>query len=340
MQTQLLIDAIVQQTTVFIASVATAGGVRAPLAHIANEVFLQLSEELQQRGVRKKVIADMFGMALRTYHRRVRELGQSRTDAGKTLWEVVLAFLREAEPVPLGMALERFRHDDPEVVTGILNDLTNSGLAYRSGKGAEAIYRLAPAADFALAEGNRQSDAVDQLVWLAAYREGPLSTEAIAAHCRLDTAACQAAVDRLLEQDRLRPAGAGEPVTYVADHFEVPLGTSHGWEAAVLDHFTAMVTAVTTKLTAGASRSRDADTTGGSTWSLDVFDGHPLEAEALGTLARVRQSMEELRARVDAYNTRHSIDAKQRMRVVFYMGQYVRLDDRAESEREASDELD
>src|SRR5262245_33808399 len=60
--THLLIDSIVQQTMVFIAQLATAGGVRAPLAHVADQVFLDLTRELQNQGVTKKVIADMFGM--------------------------------------------------------------------------------------------------------------------------------------------------------------------------------------------------------------------------------------------------------------------------------------
>jgi hypothetical protein len=38
----LLIDAIVRQTTVLIAQLATAAGVRAPLAHTANQVFVDL----------------------------------------------------------------------------------------------------------------------------------------------------------------------------------------------------------------------------------------------------------------------------------------------------------
>jgi hypothetical protein len=38
MRTHLLIDAIVRQTTVLIAQLATAGGFRAPLAHIAEQV--------------------------------------------------------------------------------------------------------------------------------------------------------------------------------------------------------------------------------------------------------------------------------------------------------------
>src|SRR5690606_40872132 len=74
---------------VFIAQLATSGGVRAPLAQVANQVFLNLSNELQSQGVSKKVIADMFGMALRTYHRKVRSCRESQTEAGRTIWEAV-----------------------------------------------------------------------------------------------------------------------------------------------------------------------------------------------------------------------------------------------------------
>ena len=91
MNTQMLIETVVQQTMVFIAQIATAGGVRAPLAQVANQVFLELTNELGNQGVTKKVIADMFGMALRTYHRKVRELSAGRTDGGGTLWASVLA---------------------------------------------------------------------------------------------------------------------------------------------------------------------------------------------------------------------------------------------------------
>ncbi len=57
-----------------VAYLATAGGVRAPLARVANQVFADLSAELAAQGVTKTVIADMFGMALSTFHRRVRAI--------------------------------------------------------------------------------------------------------------------------------------------------------------------------------------------------------------------------------------------------------------------------
>ena len=39
MNVNLLIDALVRQTTVLIAQLATIAGIRAPLAHVADQVF-------------------------------------------------------------------------------------------------------------------------------------------------------------------------------------------------------------------------------------------------------------------------------------------------------------
>lgn len=43
MNVRLLIDSVVRQTTVLLAQLATNGGARAPLAHVANQVFLELA---------------------------------------------------------------------------------------------------------------------------------------------------------------------------------------------------------------------------------------------------------------------------------------------------------
>jgi hypothetical protein len=78
---QLLIDSIVRQTTVLIAQIATSGGARAPLAHVANQVFLELTDELAAQGISRKVSADMFGLALRTYLRRIQRVRESATES-------------------------------------------------------------------------------------------------------------------------------------------------------------------------------------------------------------------------------------------------------------------
>jgi len=89
----LLIDAMVRQTTVLIAQLATTAGARAPLAHTANRVFLDLVSELRQQGLGTRVISDMFGLSLRAYHAKVARLSESGTERGRSLWEALLEFV-------------------------------------------------------------------------------------------------------------------------------------------------------------------------------------------------------------------------------------------------------
>src|SRR6188768_398785 len=95
MNTKLLIDAIVHQTTVLIAQLSTASGIRAPLAHVADQVFLELSREIEAQGVSRKVAADMFGLAIRTYQKKVQRVTESVAAHERTLWQLVLDHLHE-----------------------------------------------------------------------------------------------------------------------------------------------------------------------------------------------------------------------------------------------------
>lgn len=97
MESRLLIDAVMRQTTVLIAQMATSFGLRAPLANIADQVFLELSREIEQQGISRSVAADMFGMALRSYQRKVNRLRAGVTNGEKTLWQAVLDHVRAEE---------------------------------------------------------------------------------------------------------------------------------------------------------------------------------------------------------------------------------------------------
>jgi hypothetical protein len=333
--TQLLVHGIVQQTMVLIAQVATVGGVRAPLARVASQVFLDLTSELAAQGLGKHVIADMFGMALRTYHRKVRAVSESQTEQGRSVWEAVLEYIREQEPVTGRQVSERFRNDDAQVVTGVLNDLTHSGLTYRSGRAQDAVYRIADAADFTRQESDNRREGEEYLVWLAIFRQGPLGLAQIADALKLSEADCKRAVDRLLGEGRVRalPDAQGAQGTrgaqstrYASERFDVPVGSEGGYEAALLDHFQALVAAICVKLRAGAARSQADDATGGGTYTFAVWPGHPLEDEARSLLPRVRALVNELRERVDRHNSAIEQPPLQAP-VVFYMGQYVKSDD-------------
>ncbi len=326
MNTQLLVHGIVQQTMVLLAHLATVGGLRAPLARVANQVFLDLTSELSAQGLGKPVIADMFGMALRTYHRKVRAVSASQTDQGRSVWEAVLEYVHEQQPVSARKVHERFRNDDAQVVTGVLNDLTHSGLLYRSGRAQDAMYRAADAGDFRLQHDEGRREAEEYLVWLAIYRQGPAGLATLADAAKLPDADCKRALDRLLQEGRISEQRDENGVRYVSERFDVPVGSEAGWEAAVLDHFQALVAALCVKLGAGSSRSQHDDATGGGTYTLDVWPGHPLEEEARSLLVRVRAMVSDLRERVDRHNATSTAAAAQTP-VVFYMGQYIKMEE-------------
>jgi hypothetical protein len=137
-----------------------------------------------------------------------------------------------------------------------------------------------------------------------------------------DADALDAALARLLARGRIREAqGAGAP-SYSSAGLSVGFDEPAGWEAAVWDHYQAMVQTITAKLARETSASRD-DTLGGSTYTFVVWPGHPLEAEVLGQLARYRAQQSDLRARVDGYNVLHGVPTE-RTEVLVYAGQCVR----------------
>src|SRR5882672_8283953 len=111
MNAALLIHAIVRQTTVLIAALATASGQRAQLASVANLVFADLVRELREQGLGNKVIADMFGLALRTFHRKLARLSTSHSIEGESLWEAVLGYIQQHGPLLRSALLERFARD-------------------------------------------------------------------------------------------------------------------------------------------------------------------------------------------------------------------------------------
>jgi hypothetical protein len=113
----------------------------------------------------------------------------------------------------------------------------------------------------------------------------------------------------------------------------VPLGSPAGWEAAVFDHYQALVTALCTKLRLGRTRAVPGEWVGGSTYSANVWDGHPLQDEVLGLLQRTRDHASALRARVEEYNATHPAPVEGDKRVIFYAGQAVLgLEDEGEDE--------
>jgi hypothetical protein len=336
MNVQLLIDSIVRQTTVLIAQLATAGGARTPLARIANQVFVELAAELEGQGLSRKVTADMFGISLRSYQRKVHRLRESRTEQGRSLWEAVFDHLAERGLITRRDVLERFRRDDVQSVRGILRDLVDSGLVFMTGSGDDALYRIASESELGqAASGERRADA---LVWALIYREGPLTRAQLGDRLALEEPALEAVLAYLVHAGHIEREELGLETSYRSERLVPEPDAGAGWEAAVYDHFQAVVRTVCARLDRDTAREGYREYIGGSTYSLDIHREHPLRGEVLGTLAAIRAQLGDLRRRVNEHNASLVPDQRPaRERVVVYAGQCVLPDSELETAGPSND---
>jgi hypothetical protein len=325
---QVLIDSIVRQTTVLIAQLATAGGVRAPLAHMASQMFLELTRALHEQGVSRKVSADMFGMAFRAYLRKIQRLNESGSLRGRSLWEAVLAFIAERSVVTRQELLDRFARDEPLLVRGVLHDLTESGVVFCSGTGPMAVYRALTTDELAVLRGTHEGGGFEELLWVFVYREGPMTRDALIDRVGGHAAAVDAALERLLESGRAQKLDDG---TFRAGEFVVPADAEAGWEAAVFDHYHALVKTICARLSGELDPALPKSATGGSTYTFDVWPGHPQYEEVVGLLDGYRKAQSQLRERVERHNAQNALPSRF-LQVVTYAGQCALFQEGASDE--------
>jgi hypothetical protein len=252
LHTRLLIDAIVRQTTVLIAELSTASGLRAPLSHVANEVFLSLSRE----------------------------------------------------------------------IVGVLSDLVQNGLLHASGRGASAVYGITSDAERHLFVASSEAESLGPLFWALVRGSSHVTTRGLAEATRLELAAAESIVERLIVEGRVVRKGSSEDAPLEAAPLFVPVGTEVGWEASVLDHFRAVSNAIAAKLRSGKTRSAADDVVGGTTLSFKLDPAHPLAGEVRGLLSRTRRESIALWERVEAENRARPVPDDASSRVWFYFGQY------------------
>ena len=322
MNINVLIDAIVQQTTVLVAHLATAAGARASLSNTANQVFLNLVSELKDQGLGNKLIADMFGLSLRTYHNKVRRLSESSTDHGQSLWNAVLLFVQDRGTVTRADVLVRFSRDDSATVRSVLGDLTDSGMIYQKGSGDRTSYRAAKPNEDEATDHGREAQALANLLWITIARNSPTTQSRLLQLVPIDSECFERILPALVADGRvsIRP-GDPEP-EYSSSECVIPIGAPAGWEASVFDHYQALVTALCTKLRRAESITHRGEWVGGSTYSYEVWSGHPHHDEVVGFLQATRDRAAELRTRVDAYNSERVAPPAAR-RVISYVGQTV-----------------
>jgi hypothetical protein len=284
---------------------------------------LELVGELKAQGLGNKVIADMFGLALRTYHARLRRLSESKTYQGRSLWEAVLEHVQSKGTLLRADVLRRFQHDDEASVRGVLKDLVDSGMLFRSGREDATTYRAVSLEDLSESRAQETSESLAHLVWVAVHRHGPISEAQLGRVLATSAEELQTALGWLMEAGRVERMPVDGEALYQCQSCVIPVGAPVGWEAAVYDHFQAMVTALVTKVRSGRLQARLGDAVGGSTYTYDLWPGHPHRDEVLGLLREVRAKGVALRQKVESYNAQVGLPREEPERVIFYAGQTV-----------------
>jgi hypothetical protein len=316
MNLKLLIDGIVRQTTVLIAQLSTASGARSPLAHVADQVFFTLAREIESQGVRKQVVADMFGLAMRSYQKKMARLTESATLRDRTLWEAVLELVVKESP-SRARVLERFAYDGERDVVAVLNDLVRTGLVYATGSGEATVYGATSSDVQKTVQERNDRDSLGNLAWLAVFRSEATNEHELASLLGIGDAETSELVADLLNDGRLRREGD----TLRSSNVVVPLGAEQGWETAVLDHFRTVAKAIAYKVRLGFQPASESDRVGGSTYTFSVAPGHPFEQEVYDLLRHTRARAQALWDKVADYNVEHPPNAEELVRVSFYAGQ-------------------
>lgn len=340
MNLKLLIDGLVRQTTVMIAQLSTTAGVRSPLSHVADQVFLQLSRELESQGVSRPVAADMFGMALRTYQKKIARVTESASALGYTLWEAVYEFIRLESPTRLRL-MERFRNDGEREVASVLHDLVSHGLVYATGQGPHTCYGPTTERMQTQVIDAADSDALVHIVWLRIF-QGLTTLAQVVDATGVEAERIAAAIAELERQGQVSERnGALE-----ARNLRIPVGATTGAEAAMLDHFRAVCNLFVARSSVFLDRRAQDDSAparraaledGGSTFGFSVYPGHPFEASVDRLLDEARAKTQALWDAVAAYNERTAPPPGTR-KVTFYCGQVTLTGDEGSTEPKPSEQ--
>jgi hypothetical protein len=213
--------------------------------------------------------------------------------------------------------LIRFASDDEPQVRGVLHDLCETRLIFSSGIGPSTVYRAASEEELKALRQIRPEDGLDELIWALIYQSGPITVDGILGDSGFEPEEIDEAITRLVSSGCVERFEERGQVLYRSSTLVIPLGAPAGWEAAVFDHYKAMVNTITARL----SEDRSAPgRVGGSTFTVEVWEGHPLAEEVYGTLARIRAELGEQRAKVERFNAEHGLPDDY-TRVVMYAGQ-------------------
>src|SRR5262249_16915103 len=142
----------------------------------------------------------------------------------------------------------RFRHDDEASLRGVLRDLTDSGLIFAAGSGQASAYRIATEDELGKMKRHADTAGAEAFVWRAVYREGDATPERLLEATGLEQPELDRALASLVDAGRVERVQSADSVVYRSQELVLGLEDPTGWEASVLDHYTALVKTIAQKL--------------------------------------------------------------------------------------------
>jgi len=152
-------------------------------------------------------------------------------------------------------------------------------------------------------------------------RNGPIRKQELANLLPLPESVIDEGLEGLIGDERIRGEVRPDGVHYNTDRCLIPVGEAAGWEAAIIDHHRAVLTALAAKVKSGRHSSAANDEVGGTTLSFDLWPGHPKEQEVRRLLASTRERVIELWDEVEQHNRENASEPS--YTVHFYCGQYL-----------------
>lgn len=316
MSRALLIDAVLRDFAELLATLATSGDARASVGNVTDDLFAHLAASLKRKGIRQKVVADMFGMPLSTFQRRVQQSEGGLNATGSTLGGAVLGYVGKLGRVTKEDLMQRFVREDDAVLRAVLRDLVGADLLRRDG----GNFALSPRAREEL---DTQPELRDWLVWALVFRLAPVRRSTLVAQSGLGDEELAASLNRLVAIGRveLDEDSAVDP-SYSSGELVVEQGALRGWQVAVFDHLHAVQTTIRARLERSPAELGLEST--GSTYSLDLWDGHPHKHEVEGLIDEFRSRLGALRGRIEEHNASHGLPPSF-ARATYYFGQTTHL---------------
>jgi hypothetical protein len=325
-----LVERLVPKVAELFATLAAQDPLKMSFADVAGKTILDMVEVMSRDGISQEAIAAGLGMTVGGFRNKLRRLREAYRDPDqigsgnsrpKTLLEQVYGFIDEnyataGNPVLYIKVADRFKRVPDETLRALLRFLVQYGLLEVEGRGRRRRYRsitLRRSEDVGLPE-----------LSVMLFREGPLTLTEIVTRMGRSEEEVLELIAELRDESTLTEEDdeTGETVFRVHD-YHLPVGLNAGYELAIWDHITAVLTAICKKVRVGQHEAQMQDRIGGTTFSFDVPIGHPIEDEIASFLGESRAKMERWLEQVREIEVTETDEETPRRRVTIYTGQML-----------------